>query len=92
MEIRSTGNPDTRNLATMSMLEYLRKKGIEAMGMTNGERIRDMADEELAEMLCNTVTFEKCGELYLSTCVDDEIEVQSDYGDILEWLKQPAEE
>ena len=51
-----------------------------------------MNDDELAEMLCNTVTFEKRGELYLSTYVDDEIEVQSDYGDILEWLKQPVED
>ena len=59
--------------------------------MTFGDKIRSMNDDELAEMLCNTVTFEKCGELYLSTCVDDEIEVQSDYGDILEWLKQPVE-
>ena len=31
MELRSTGNPDTSNSVTMSMLEYLRKKGIEAM-------------------------------------------------------------
>lgn len=34
MELRSTGNPDTSNLVTMSMLEYLRKKGIEAMSET----------------------------------------------------------
>ena len=31
MELRSTGNPDVTNPVTMSMLEYLRKKGIEAM-------------------------------------------------------------
>lgn len=31
MELRSTGNPDTRNYVTMSMLEYLRKKGRETM-------------------------------------------------------------
>lgn len=31
MELRSTENPDTSNPVTMSMLEYLRKKGIEAM-------------------------------------------------------------
>lgn len=31
MELRSTGNPDTSNPVTMSMLEYLSKKGIEAM-------------------------------------------------------------
>ena len=34
MELRSTGNPDTRNQVTMSMLEYLRNKGIEAMSGT----------------------------------------------------------
>lgn len=31
MELRSTGNPDTNNPVTMSMLEYLAKKGREAM-------------------------------------------------------------
>ena len=51
MELRSTGNPDTSNPVAMSMLEYLRKKGIEAMGMTNGKRIRSMTDEELATLL-----------------------------------------
>ena len=50
-ELLSTGNPDTSNPVTMSMLEYLRKKGVEVMGMTNSERIRDMADEELAKFL-----------------------------------------
>ena len=31
MELRSTGNPDTSNPETMSILEYLRRKGIKAM-------------------------------------------------------------
>lgn len=31
MELRSTGNPDTSNPATMSVLEYLSKKGCETM-------------------------------------------------------------
>ena len=31
MELRSTGNPDISNPATMSMLEYLSSKGCEAM-------------------------------------------------------------
>lgn len=31
MELRSTGNPDTRNQVTMSVLEYLSKKGRETM-------------------------------------------------------------
>lgn len=34
MELRSTGNPDTSNPVTMSMVEYLIKKGIEAMSGT----------------------------------------------------------
>ena len=34
MELRSTGNPDTSNPVTMSMLEYLAKKGREAMSGT----------------------------------------------------------
>lgn len=31
MELRSTGNPDTGNPVTRSMLEYIRKKGMEDM-------------------------------------------------------------
>ena len=50
MELRSTGNPDITNPLTMAILEYIRKKGIEAMEMTNGERIRGMSDEELATL------------------------------------------
>lgn len=64
----------------------------EGMPLTNADRIRSMKDEELAEMLCNTVTFEKGEDLYLSTYVDDEVEMPSTYGDILEWLQQPAED
>ena len=51
MELRSTGNPDIRNPVAMSILEYLRKKGIEAMGMTFGDKIRSMNDEELTDFL-----------------------------------------
>lgn len=35
MELRSTGNPDISNPATMSMLEYLSSKGYETMAMRN---------------------------------------------------------
>lgn len=34
MELRSAGNPDTSNPVTMSMLEYLSRKGVEAMSGT----------------------------------------------------------
>ena len=35
MELRSTGNPDTNNPVTMSVLEYLSSKGCEAMATRN---------------------------------------------------------
>ena len=35
MELRSTGNPDTSNPVTMSMLEYLASKGCEVMATRN---------------------------------------------------------
>ena len=82
MELRSTGNPDTRNQVTMSMLEYLRKKGVEAMGMTNSERIRNMSDEELAEIIMCPYDTDPSVCNYKGVCLDC----------CLEWLKQPVED
>lgn len=82
MELRSTGNPDIRNPVTMSILEYLRKKGIETMGMTNGERIRGMSDEELAEIIMCPYDTDPSVCNYKGVCLDC----------CLEWLKQPEEE
>lgn len=45
---------------------------------TNGDRIRNMTDEELAEMLCNGIC--KYCHSYNKNC------------DILEWLKKEVEE
>ena len=92
MELRSTGNPDTSNSVTMSMLEYLRKKGIEAMGMTFGDKIRSMNDDELATMLCNTCTYNEGDDPMFSIWIDREVSMYHSYGDILEWLKQPVED
>ena len=94
MELRSTGNPDTSNSVTMSMLEYLRKKGIEAMGITNAERIRNMPDEELAKFLSEFMACKFC------ECYDEELDrcwKEDDFMCIKEtiirdWLKQPMEE
>ena len=95
MELRSTGNLDTSNPATMSMLEYLRKKGVEAMGMTNSERIRDMTDEELAKFLSDfsackiceyyNKEFDRCDSIPL--CVKKYAEAI-----IGDWLKRTVEE
>lgn len=92
MELRSTGNPDTSSPVTMSMLEYLRKKGIEAIGMTFGDKIRSMNDDELATMLCNTCTYDKGDDPMFSIWIDREVSMYHSYGDILEWLKQPVED
>ena len=92
MELRSTGNPDMSNPVTMSMLEYLKKKGIEAMGMTFGDKIRSMNDDELATMLCNTCTYNEGDDPMFSIWIDREVSMYHSYGDILEWLKQPVED
>ena len=97
MELRSTGNPDTSNPVTMSMLEYLKKKGIEDMGMTNAERIRNMADDELARFLSEFSACKVC-EHYnkeADRCyADSGFVCVKEYAEAIigDWLKQPVEE
>lgn len=92
MELRSTGNPDTSNPVTMSMLEYLRKKGIEAMGMTNGKRIRSMTDEELATLLLFFVPTNFDRAMYTGISGKYTRTSEETFDNNLEWLKQPVEE
>ena len=92
MELRSTGNPDISNPATMSMLEYLRKKGIEAMGMTNGKRIRSMTDEELATLLLFFVPTNFDRAMYTGISGKYTRTSEETFDNNLEWLKQPVEE
>ena len=99
MELRSTGNPDTRNQVTMSMLEYLAKKGREAVSekQTFGDKIRSMSDEELAKFLsefsaCNVCEYydpetHRCDTDSNFLCVKAYAEAI-----IGDWLKQPVEE
>ena len=92
MEIRSTGNPDTINSVAMSMLEYLRKKGIEAMGMTNGKRIRSMTDEELATLLLFFVPTNFDRAMYTGISGKYTRTSEETFDNNLEWLKQPVED
>lgn len=97
MELRSTGNSDTSNPVTMSMLEYLAKKGREAMVMTNAQRIRNMTDEELAKFIagfnvCKVCKVyddksKSCNEFSKFICTRGYEELV-----VYEWLKQPVEE
>lgn len=92
MELLSTGNPDTINSVAMSMLEYLRKKGIEAMGMTNGKRIRSMTDEELATLLLFFVPTNFDRAMYTGISGKYTRTSEETFDNNLEWLKQPVEE
>ncbi len=58
---------------------------------TNADRIREMSDEELAELIHNICPFTECGEPKLSISWDEEYEVGDNIHDILEWLQQPSE-
>lgn len=88
MELRSTGNPDTSNPETMSMLEYLVKKGREAMVMTNAQRIKSMTDEELAKFLSEFVDCSTCCIVNPKNCGTEETCEKA----FCDWLKQPVEE
>lgn len=92
MGLRSTGNPDTINSVAMSMLEYLRKKGIEAMGMTNGKRIRSMTDEELATLLLFFVPTNFDRAMYTGISGKYTRTSEETFDNNLEWLKQPVED
>ena len=99
MELRSTGNPDTSNPVTMLMLEYLAKKGREAMSrkMTHAQRIRGMTDEELAKFLSVFSACKVC-EHYSKEAdrcyADSGFVCVKEYAEAIigDWLKQPVEE
>lgn len=62
--------------------------------ITNGDRIRSMTDEELAEWMYNMVDFEKDEELMRSIYnldTEETEEIYNSYGDLLEWLRKGAE-
>lgn len=89
MELLSTGNPDTSNQVTMSMLEYLRKKGKEDMGMTFGDKIRSMNDMELTDFLFSIYTEKITDYGFVWHISGNSFEFPFE---VLEWLKQPVED
>ena len=59
--------------------------------ITNGDRIRSMTDEELAEWMHNMVDFEKDEEPMRSIYnldTEETEEIYDSYGDLLEWLQK----
>lgn len=99
MELRSTGNPDTSNPVTMSVLEYLRKKGIEAMSeiCKYPESVCPHMTVLRGRSYCDVTPCQLTGELPKQSNaqrirnMDDE-ELVRFLMDFDEWLKQPVED
>lgn len=73
-----------RNLGKHSLDEIHEK--LESYTMTNGDRIRAMTDEELAEFLCGVYDEEETDKFICGTIIPNYFEEA-----ICDWLKQPAE-
>ena len=58
---------------------------------TNADKIREMDDEELAELIHNICPFSEYEEPKLSIYLNKEREIGDNIHDIIEWLQQPAE-
>lgn len=81
----------------MTADEYLKSKGCEIMAITNGDKIRRLADGELAKFLsefsaCQVCKYhdeelDRCGASVNFLCVKEYAEAI-----IGDWLKQPVEE
>ena len=63
--------------------------GIVKVPMTNADRIRDMSDEELAEMLFN---YKECSKNCIMNNGKHCYQICEEKSVILKWLQQPAEE
>lgn len=102
MELRSTGNPDTSNLVTISMLEYLVKKGHEAIGTAGQDRrVNRMSNdlisrkEAINKIVQNCQIHEVDGKLFYDAREVDRILNNTPTGfdkeDVIEELKHLAE-
>ena len=61
---------------------------------TNADRIRNMSDEELAELITNMCDIERHEEQFKSIYnidTEQEEEIHDSYGDLLKWLQSEAE-
>lgn len=57
---------------------------------TNADRIRNMSDEELGDLLQSVNSGAENGNPFISLCVDDN-EITMNFSDIYEWLQSEAE-
>lgn len=57
--------------------------------ITNADRIRNMSDEELGDLLQSVSSGAGNGNPFISLCVDDN-EITMNFSDIYEWLQSEA--
>lgn len=95
MELRSTGNPDTSNPVTMSILEYLVKKGREAMSektlQSKDENCKKKRKVKSAEIVVRKIDEKPYYEIKYFDLSDNEYHIG--YGSykleyVFEWLEQ----
>lgn len=58
---------------------------------TNADRIRNMSDYDLGDLLQSVSSSVENGNVFISFCVDD-TEITMDFRDIYEWLQSEAEQ
>lgn len=58
--------------------------------ITNADRIRNMSDEELGDLLQSVSSGAGNGNPFISLCVDDN-EITMNFSDIYEWLQSEVE-
>ena len=76
---------ETDNIEYYLIMQETARRCIDGRHMTNGDRIRDMSDEELADMLWKT------GRNYRAVCADPIIDYNEHIENFIAWLKQPVE-
>ena len=95
MELRSTGNPDTSNPVTMSMLEYLAKKGRETMNektlQSEDDNYKKKHKVKSAEIVVRKIAEKPYYEIKYFDLSDNEYHIG--YGSykleyVFEWLEQ----
>ena len=63
---------------------------MESKPKTNADRIRNMSDEELGDLLQSVSSGAGNGNTFISLCVDNN-EITMNFSDIYEWLQSKAE-
>lgn len=83
---------DLRSIAALNVEKCKLKTHLRNLQQvkSNADRIRNMSDEELVDLLQSVSSGVGNGNPFISLCVDDN-EITMDFSDIYEWLQSEAE-